>query len=59
MVKTITTTTIMIAVNIYYRPYLSHEVTLVVEQRNIEDPDFGLILEARDVVFWGSTHCCA
>lgn len=36
------TTLITIAVDIYYRPYLSHELTLVVEQRNIEKPDFGL-----------------
>lgn len=51
MVRSVTTRTIItIAVNIYYRPYLSHEVTLVVEQRNVEKPDFGPILEGRDVV---------
>lgn len=57
MARTIITT-ITIAVNIYYRPYLSHEVTPVVEQRNIENPDFGLILEAREEVLGKHTLLC-
>lgn len=55
---TITTKIIMIAVNIYRRPYLSHELTLVVEQRNIENPDFGLILEGREVVLGKHALLC-